>query len=87
MTKIRGIVTVGLAVILLAAFAALVWPTSYRSIPLEARNTRVLAAREHRLTGRVEFLTRDGWRQVPADTVDPLAARMTRLAPRVDSTP
>jgi hypothetical protein len=50
----------------LAAFLRFVWPTPWRPLPIAtaAGQPRILAAREHRWTGRVELLTRIGW--VPA---------------------
>lgn len=43
-------------------FGVYVWPTAYRPIRIDGRDElRVLAAREHRRTGQVEFLTRSGW--------------------------
>lgn len=54
-----------------------VWPTRYRAIDIRP-SPRVLAARENRFTGRIEFLTRSGWVGVNAATVadttwDPLS--------------
>lgn len=88
MTKIPAFATVVATLGLLGVFAscaAIVWPTAYRTIPVNPGQPRILAAREHRLTGAVELLTRDGWRPARAapppltrqtagrDTADPLA--------------
>jgi hypothetical protein len=56
----------GLALLLVAGCAVYVWPTAYRDIPVRATTTgylhgRVFAARQHRFTGAVEFLTEHGW--------------------------
>lgn len=76
MTKKWRFLTFGLAVILFAAFAYSVWPTPYRPIALSRTIPRVLAAREHRVTGRVELLTREGWRgAAPARMIDRMSDR------------
>lgn len=69
----RGMRMVALAA-LLTAFAVFVWPTMYRPIPLSAPGLRLLAARENRVTGQVELLTRQGWARVPppVDALDSL---------------
>lgn len=88
MTKSTGIVTTGVLVILLAAGAALVWPTAYRPIPLRAGPARYFAAREQRFTGRIEFLTAFGWRPVMRrpQAADPLDSLMREFGVR-DTTP
>jgi hypothetical protein len=66
-------------VALVACVAIYVWPTAYRSIAIVPSNPRILAAREHRFTHKVQLLTRAGWIDVSAlptgkDTAwDPLA--------------
>lgn len=80
MTKNRGIVTAAAAMLVLglcASCAAVVWPTAYRTIPVNPGQPRILAAREQRFTGRVELLLRDGWHDAVApraviDSTDPL---------------
>jgi len=66
------------AFILVVAFAAIVWPTRYRAVPVSGVATpqadmTILAAREDRLTHAVEFLVFPiGWVSAggPASRVD-----------------
>ena len=45
---------------LLVGFGAFIWPTPYR--PIALKNSRaILAARQQRVTGRVDVLTKTGW--------------------------
>lgn len=62
-------------IILVTVVALFVWPTPYRPITLSAgAPPAVLSAREQRVTGRVELLTRDGW-----VALEPKADLMTEL--------
>lgn len=55
----RFLVLVG-GCVFLVAFAAWVWPTVYRDVPVRAP-ARIYAARQNRLTGTVDVLTAEGW--------------------------
>jgi hypothetical protein len=62
--SMRVAVAVGVAVAVAIALAALgvtVWPTPYREFALRRAPARILAARQQRLTGRVDVLTAAGW--------------------------
>jgi hypothetical protein len=50
------------------SFAALVWPTMYRPLELTGGPRTILAARQHRVTGRVDILTLEGWRSLEAES-------------------
>lgn len=54
-----------------------IWPTPYRELRIRT-SSDVLAAREQRFTGRVEFLSDDGWHPVvpPERGID----RLRRIA-------
>lgn len=91
MTIIRRFVTSGIAALVIALATGLafwyVWPTPYRPIALQWALPRVMAAREHRFTGRVDVLTPSGWHPLVRTADDSLADRMTQLAPRAAATP
>lgn len=59
----------------LAAFSAVVWPTRYRT-ESGALSGQPVTLRIDRLNGRVEYLSRGGWR-----VVTPEAAAMSQAQP------
>jgi len=85
----RTFCTGGLAFgVVLLAFGWWVWPTRYRSLPLTRPPSRVLAARQDRLTGEVDLLTATGWHRLGRSRA-PASTRMDSTehpSTRMDST-
>lgn len=56
-----------LAVLLTLAFAYFVWPTPWRDLPIRvgAGHAGWVAARQHRVTGRIEYLRFFEWVAAP----------------------